>query len=69
MKTYNVLVRYRTRSGVNAKSVRTLADDMSSALALASASVARQRGVIRVDGAETVEPDQWPTYRPSEVQS
>ncbi len=65
MKTYNVLVRYRTRSGVNAKSVRKQAPDMSSAMAAATAYVAKQRGVIRVDGAETVEPGQWPTYRPS----
>ncbi len=65
MKTYNVLVRYRTRSGVNAKSVEARAPDMAEALEAASARVAKQHGVIRIDGAETVEPDQWPTYRPS----
>ena len=65
MKTYTVLVRYRTRSGVNAKSVDIAARDMAHALAHASVRVAKQRGVTRIDGAETVEPGQWPTYRPS----
>ncbi len=65
MKTYTVLVRYRTRSGVNAKSVEVEALDMATAMTVASARVRHHRGVTRVDGAETVEPNQWPTYRPS----
>ncbi len=69
MKTYSVLVKYRTRSGINAKTLTLPARDMAHALAHATARVMSQRGVIRVDGAETVEPDQWPTYRPSEVTS
>jgi hypothetical protein len=53
-KQYPVLVRYRTKSGCNAKSVTVLADSMEHALIWAEAKVRRMRGVIRIDGCHTV---------------
>jgi hypothetical protein len=59
MKIYSILVKYRTRSGIKEKTIFLPAEDMRQALEAAASSVAKRRGVVRVDGAETVEPGQW----------
>jgi hypothetical protein len=48
-RMYDVLVRYRTKSGCNAKAVQVAAMSLPDALSIAGAKVARQRGVIRID--------------------
>jgi hypothetical protein len=51
---YTVLVRYRTRSGINAVVVDVDADSAAAATQNACAKVERRRGVVRVDSAETI---------------
>lgn len=49
---YEILVRYRTRSGCNAKAVTVQADDVTAAMRAAADKVRRMRGVIRIDGCQ-----------------
>lgn len=49
---FEVIVRYRTNSGCNAKRVTVEADTVYEALQLASDKVRRMRGVVRIDGGE-----------------
>jgi len=51
-QVYDVLVRYRTKSGCNAKMVTLWADTPQNALIWAKAKVRRMRGVIAIDEAE-----------------
>jgi 4-hydroxyphenylpyruvate dioxygenase-like putative hemolysin len=62
--TYNVLVRYRTKSGVNARTVAIEADSATEALAKAEARVARARGVTRVDSTQWLERPIWAKWEP-----
>jgi hypothetical protein len=55
MTKFRVNVRYRTNTGCNTKSMDVEAESMEAALAIASAKVERQRGVVRIDGG-----DCWP---------
>jgi hypothetical protein len=52
MPTYTVLVRYRTNSGINAKTLEISAENMEAAITIATNRVRRQRGVIRIDGGD-----------------
>lgn len=49
---YSILVRYRTKSGCNAKAVTLIAESPEQALRFAAAKVERMRGVIRIDSSE-----------------
>ena len=51
-KQYSILMRYRTKSGCNAKAITLIAESPEQALHLASAKVARMRGVIKIDSSE-----------------
>jgi hypothetical protein len=56
VKTYFVLVRYRTKSGCNSSIIRVDTDDMARALRIARNKVERRRRVVHIDGAECLEP-------------
>jgi len=49
LRMYDVLVRYRTNSGCNAKAVQIAAMSPADAMQIAGAKVARMRGVIGID--------------------
>lgn len=49
---YAVTVRYRTKSGCNAKLILVDAETTEQALQLASDKVRRMRGVVKIDGGE-----------------
>lgn len=51
-RVFDVLVRYRTNSGCNAKAYRIEAPDMEKAIDIACEKQRRRRGVIRIDGGE-----------------
>lgn len=54
MKTYTVLIRYRTKSGCNTAYHIVRAENMEEALEKACAERARKRGVIRIDGGHAM---------------
>jgi hypothetical protein len=51
---YLCTVYYRTNSGCNAKRLTVEAESIEAAENIANAKVRRQRGVIRIDGGDTV---------------
>jgi hypothetical protein len=54
-KTFDVLVRYRTRSGCNAAYHTIEADSASQALRQAASERRARRGVVRIDSCQVCE--------------